>query len=140
MRRPAPDLHSSRGNFHLLLVSTSIPADSGTTSTLRFVRILPYLRFSVSSVHINYNVDVFLPDPLNFHRSSAVAVDPLSSVTVTKATSIWWIESDPGVLTTLVCTLGTGGLQGIVELYDIQPRASEQLRPIYSLVFDCLIS
>lgn len=44
------------------------------------------------------------------------------------------IESDPGVFTTLVRTLGTQGLQ-VVELYDIEPWASEHLHPIYGLVF-----
>ena len=44
------------------------------------------------------------------------------------------IESDPGVFTTLVRTLGAQGLQ-VVELYDIEPWASENLHPIYGLVF-----
>ena len=44
------------------------------------------------------------------------------------------IESDPGVFTTLVRTLGVQGLQ-VVELYDIEPWASEHLHPIYGLVF-----
>jgi len=44
------------------------------------------------------------------------------------------IESDPGVFTTLVHTLGTQGLQ-VVELYDIEPWASEHLHPIYGLIF-----
>jgi hypothetical protein len=44
------------------------------------------------------------------------------------------IESDPGVFTTLVRTLGAQDLQ-VVELYDIEPWASENLHPIYGLVF-----
>jgi ubiquitin carboxyl-terminal hydrolase L5 len=44
------------------------------------------------------------------------------------------IESDPGVFTTLVRTLGAQGLQ-VVELYDIEPWASDHLHPIYGLVF-----
>ena len=44
------------------------------------------------------------------------------------------IESDPGVFTTLVRTLGVRGLQ-VVELYDIEPWASDHLHPIYGLVF-----
>ena len=44
------------------------------------------------------------------------------------------IESDPGVFTTLVRTFGAHGLQ-VVELYDIEPWASEHLHPIYGLVF-----
>jgi len=44
------------------------------------------------------------------------------------------IESDPGVFTTLVRTLGVQGLQ-VVELYDIEPWASDHLHPIYGLVF-----
>lgn len=44
------------------------------------------------------------------------------------------IESDPGVFTTLVRTLGAQGLQ-VVELYDIEPWASEHLHPIYGLAF-----
>ena len=44
------------------------------------------------------------------------------------------IESDPGVFTTLVRTFGAQGLQ-VVELYDIEPWASDHLHPIYGLVF-----
>lgn len=44
------------------------------------------------------------------------------------------IESDPGVFTTLARTLGVQGLQ-VVELYDIEPWASDHLHPIYGLVF-----
>ena len=44
------------------------------------------------------------------------------------------IESDPGVFTTLVRTFGVQGLQ-VVELYDIEPWASDHLHPIYGLVF-----
>ena len=44
------------------------------------------------------------------------------------------IESDPGVFTTLVRTLGVQGLQ-VVELYDIEPWASDHLHPIYGLIF-----
>lgn len=44
------------------------------------------------------------------------------------------IESDPGVFTSLVRTLGVQGLQ-VVELYDIEPWASEHLHPIHGLVF-----
>ena len=44
------------------------------------------------------------------------------------------IESDPGVFTTLVRTLGVRGVQ-VVELYDIEPWASDHLNPIYGLVF-----
>lgn len=44
------------------------------------------------------------------------------------------IESDPGVFTNLVRTLGVRGLQ-VVELYDIEPWASDHLHPIYGLVF-----
>jgi len=44
------------------------------------------------------------------------------------------IESDPGVFTTLVRTLGVEGVQ-VVELYDIEPWASDHLHPIYGLVF-----
>jgi len=44
------------------------------------------------------------------------------------------IESDPGLFTTLVRTLGVRGLH-VVELYDIEPWASEHLHPIFGLVF-----
>jgi len=44
------------------------------------------------------------------------------------------IESDPGLFTTLVRTLGVQGLQ-VVELYDIESWASDHLHPIYGLVF-----
>lgn len=44
------------------------------------------------------------------------------------------IESDPGVFTTLARTLGVQGLQ-VVELYDIEPWASDHLHPIYGLIF-----
>jgi ubiquitin carboxyl-terminal hydrolase L5 len=44
------------------------------------------------------------------------------------------IESDPGVFTTTVPTLGAQGLQ-VVELQDIEPWASDHLHPIYGLVF-----
>ncbi|KAF9783901.1 cysteine proteinase [Thelephora terrestris] len=44
------------------------------------------------------------------------------------------IESDPGVFTTLVRSLGVQSLQ-VVELYDIEPWASDHLHPIHGLVF-----
>lgn len=44
------------------------------------------------------------------------------------------IESDPGVFTTLVRTLGVQGLQ-VVELYGIEPWAFDHLHPIHGLVF-----
>ena len=44
------------------------------------------------------------------------------------------IESDPGVFTSLVHTLGVEGLQ-VVELYGIEPWAYDHLHPIYGLVF-----
>ena len=44
------------------------------------------------------------------------------------------IESDPGVFTTLVRALGVQGLQ-VVELYDIEPWASDHLHPIHGLIF-----
>ena len=45
------------------------------------------------------------------------------------------IESDPGLFTTLVRALGARGLQ-VVELYDIEPWASDHLRtPVCRLLW-----